>query len=187
MLHCGRFYHWSNSGRQTLVPKKRRSSDDISGYVLLITYYSYLTVPEVFLSTEAAKLWVTPTKLVPSTSTIRSFTWILGDTVSDEFRIHSDLTSVDIFSSPHNPNSIYKSFYSTYQGLEGSERWVGQWTIHSWKSGYQAILYLTFGRQSKNFLKYRTCHLCVPPLPLWLFSRRYPASPGPCRLPHPSR
>lgn len=36
-----------------------------------------MTVPEVFLSTEAAKLWVTPTKLVPSTSTIRSFTWIL--------------------------------------------------------------------------------------------------------------
>lgn len=41
---------------------------------------SYLTLPEVFLSTEAAKLWVTPTKLMPSTSTIRSFTWILDET-----------------------------------------------------------------------------------------------------------
>jgi len=35
----------------------------------------------VFLSTEAAKFWVTPTKLVPSTSTIRSFTWILEEVV----------------------------------------------------------------------------------------------------------
>lgn len=42
---------------------------------------SYLTVPEVFRRTEAAKLWVTPTKLVPSTSTIRSFTWILEEAV----------------------------------------------------------------------------------------------------------
>lgn len=39
---------------------------------------SYRTRPLVFLSTEAAKLCVTPTRLVPSTSTIRSFTWILG-------------------------------------------------------------------------------------------------------------
>lgn len=38
----------------------------------------YRTRPLVFLSTEAAKLCVTPTRLVPSTSTIRSFTWILG-------------------------------------------------------------------------------------------------------------
>lgn len=45
---------------------------------------SYLTVPEVFLSTEAAKLWVTPTKLVPSTSTIRSFTWILAEAVNTQ-------------------------------------------------------------------------------------------------------
>lgn len=36
------------------------------------------TRPLVFRSTEAAKLWVTPTRLVPSTSTRRSFTWILG-------------------------------------------------------------------------------------------------------------
>lgn len=36
-----------------------------------------MTVPLVFLRTEAAKAWVTPTRLVPSTSTIRSFTWIL--------------------------------------------------------------------------------------------------------------
>lgn len=42
---------------------------------------AHLTVPEVFRRTEAAKLWVTPTKLVPSTSTIRSFTWILGGAV----------------------------------------------------------------------------------------------------------
>ena len=33
---------------------------------------SYLTVPEVFLKTVAAKLCVTPTRLVPSTSTMRS-------------------------------------------------------------------------------------------------------------------
>lgn len=39
---------------------------------------SHRTRPLVFLSTEAAKLWVTPTRLVPSTSTSRSFTWILG-------------------------------------------------------------------------------------------------------------
>ena len=39
---------------------------------------SYLTVPEVFLKTVAAKLCVTPTRLVPSTSTMRSFTWILN-------------------------------------------------------------------------------------------------------------
>lgn len=38
----------------------------------------YRTRPLVFLRTEAAKLCVTPTRLVPSTSTIRSFTWILG-------------------------------------------------------------------------------------------------------------
>lgn len=37
------------------------------------------TRPFVFRSTEAAKLWVTPTRLVPSTSTRRSFTWILGE------------------------------------------------------------------------------------------------------------
>lgn len=37
------------------------------------------TRPLVFRSTEAAKLWVTPTRLVPSTSTRRSFTWILGE------------------------------------------------------------------------------------------------------------
>lgn len=37
----------------------------------------YRTRPLVFLSTEAAKLCVTPTRLVPSTSTMRSFTWIL--------------------------------------------------------------------------------------------------------------
>ena len=37
-----------------------------------------MTVPEVFLKTVAAKLCVTPTRLVPSTSTIRSFTWILN-------------------------------------------------------------------------------------------------------------
>lgn len=40
----------------------------------------YLTTPDVFLRTEAAKLWVTPTRLVPSTSTIWSFTLILMDT-----------------------------------------------------------------------------------------------------------
>lgn len=39
----------------------------------------YRTRPLVFRSTEAAKLWVTPTRLVPSTSTRRSFTWILGE------------------------------------------------------------------------------------------------------------
>lgn len=39
---------------------------------------AYLTTPDVFLSTEAAKLWVTPTRLVPSTSTIWSFTLILA-------------------------------------------------------------------------------------------------------------
>lgn len=39
---------------------------------------SYLTTPDVFLRTEAAKLWVTPTRLVPSTSTIWSFTLILA-------------------------------------------------------------------------------------------------------------
>lgn len=38
---------------------------------------AYLTTPDVFLRTEAAKLWVTPTRLVPSTSTIWSFTLIL--------------------------------------------------------------------------------------------------------------
>lgn len=54
---------------------------------------SYFTVPEVFLSTEAAKFWVTPTKLVPSTSTIRSFTWILEEAVK-RFRIHSNSSSV---------------------------------------------------------------------------------------------
>lgn len=37
----------------------------------------YLTVPLVLRRTDAAKLWVTPTRLVPSTSTIRSLTWIL--------------------------------------------------------------------------------------------------------------
>lgn len=36
-----------------------------------------MTVPLVFLRTDAAKFWVTPTRLVPSTSTIKSFTWIL--------------------------------------------------------------------------------------------------------------
>lgn len=49
--------------------------------IMAIQSYSYLTVPEVFRRTEAAKLWVTPTKLVPSTSTIKSFTWILGEAV----------------------------------------------------------------------------------------------------------
>lgn len=39
---------------------------------------AYLTTPDVFLRTEAAKLWVTPTRLVPSTSTIWSFTLILA-------------------------------------------------------------------------------------------------------------
>lgn len=39
---------------------------------------AYLTTPDVFLSTEAAKLCVTPTRLVPSTSTIWSFTVILA-------------------------------------------------------------------------------------------------------------
>lgn len=42
---------------------------------------SHRTRPLVFLSTEAAKLWVTPTRLVPSTSTSRSFTWILGKVI----------------------------------------------------------------------------------------------------------
>lgn len=50
-------------------------------FILLIVKeiqtFSYLTTPDVFLSTEAAKLWVTPTRLVPSTSTIWSFTLIL--------------------------------------------------------------------------------------------------------------
>lgn len=54
---------------------------------------SYLTVPEVFLSTEAAKFCVTPTKLVPSTSTIRSFTWILEEAVKREKR-RSGLTVI---------------------------------------------------------------------------------------------
>lgn len=44
----------------------------------------YLTTPDVFLRTEAAKLWVTPTRLVPSTSTIWSFTLIL---------IHTQMTA----------------------------------------------------------------------------------------------
>lgn len=44
-----------------------------------ITWESYLTTPWVFLNTEAAKLCVTPTRLVPSTSTIWSFTLILED------------------------------------------------------------------------------------------------------------
>ncbi|TNN72162.1 hypothetical protein EYF80_017590 [Liparis tanakae] len=39
---------------------------------------SHLTTPDVFLRTVAAKLWVTPTRLVPSTSTIWSFTLILS-------------------------------------------------------------------------------------------------------------
>lgn len=42
------------------------------------TTMCYRTTPDVFLRTEAAKLWVTPTRLVPSTSTIWSFTLILG-------------------------------------------------------------------------------------------------------------
>lgn len=41
---------------------------------------SHLTTPDVFLRTEAAKLCVTPTRLVPSTSTIWSFTLILTNT-----------------------------------------------------------------------------------------------------------
>lgn len=40
---------------------------------------AHLTTPDVFLRTEAAKLWVTPTRLVPSTSTIWSFTLILAN------------------------------------------------------------------------------------------------------------
>lgn len=48
--------------------------DQLSDYSL----DSHRTRPLVFLSTEAAKLWVTPTRLVPSTSTSKSFTWILG-------------------------------------------------------------------------------------------------------------
>jgi hypothetical protein len=50
-------------------------------YCLLPTLGSHRTLPLVFLSTEAAKLWVTPTRLVPSTSTRRSFTWILGSDI----------------------------------------------------------------------------------------------------------
>lgn len=51
---------------------------------LRYTLFPYRTLPLVFLSTEAAKLWVTPTKLVPSTSTIRSFTWILREKKREE-------------------------------------------------------------------------------------------------------
>lgn len=38
---------------------------------------AYLTVPLVFFRTVAANSWVTPTRLIPSTSTIWSFTCIL--------------------------------------------------------------------------------------------------------------
>lgn len=62
----------------------------------------YRTRPLVFLSTEAAKLCVTPTRLVPSTSTIRSFTWILG-TRGRSWRCHPLPTSPASPSSPQNP------------------------------------------------------------------------------------
>lgn len=41
--------------------------------------YIYLTLPLVFLRTVAAKFCVTPTKLIPSTSTIWSLTCILWE------------------------------------------------------------------------------------------------------------
>lgn len=71
--------------RRLLRPKHTPLIRDDSRFLMLnsraavVQSDAYLTVPEVLRRTEAAKLCVTPTKLVPSTSTIRSFTWILGE------------------------------------------------------------------------------------------------------------
>lgn len=60
---------------------------------------AYLTTPDVFLRTEAAKLWVTPTRLVPSTSTIWSFTLILARPPQNQgsvhFFDHSEIANID--------------------------------------------------------------------------------------------
>lgn len=64
-------------GLQAQFPRQGPGAETIS-FLDVPFLDSHRTRPLVFLSTEAAKLWVTPTRLVPSTSTSRSFTWILG-------------------------------------------------------------------------------------------------------------
>ena len=61
---------------------------------------SDLTVPLVLRRTDAARLWVTPTRLVPSTSTIRSFTWILHTQTIYTARVKTkDTTLISLVSS----------------------------------------------------------------------------------------
>lgn len=93
-----------------------------------------MTVPEVFLSTEAAKFWVTPTKLVPSTSTIRSFTRILeGQSRRDKFRILSNSISVafahHLLTKAYTSNTPFMSPRSWLQhrfvvGRNGKDKWA---------------------------------------------------------------
>lgn len=61
---------------------------------------SDLTVPVVLRRTEAARLWVTPTKLVPSTSTIRSFTRILQ--TQTEYSARVKMNRVFVHQSPQD-------------------------------------------------------------------------------------
>lgn len=97
---------------------------------------SYFTVPEVFLSTEAAKLWVTPTKLVPSTSTIRSFTWILK---KQRVKISSKLQPTPVCHPGRKRNTFFFSFFCQNQKAKISLHTTGnKSTTTAPTSGYES-------------------------------------------------
>lgn len=77
---------------------------------------TYLTRPLVFFKVVAAKIWVTPTRLIPSTSTIWSLTWIL---LRQKTKAHLDRES---------PKSVWLvTLFTTIQRRFNSE-------FHKWNS-----------------------------------------------------